>query len=129
MVNEDLSNLRVTRSPSSLRHLVPPYVEPEREMRRLRQSLPTPGPSGTAVNFDKALSEEDSDHHLTPPSPQSNHDMGTPEIPIPKRLKDYSSPNPHGFSNAIIFPNELTDEVLHANLVWLVQSLCKFHGF
>lgn len=54
--------------------------------------------------------------------------MSTPEIPTPKRLKDYSSPNPHGFSNAIVFPNERTDEVLRANDVWLVQSVCKFRG-
>jgi hypothetical protein len=128
MVNEDLSNLRVTRSRSSLRNLVPPYAEPEREMRRLRKSLPTPEPSGTTINFDEALSKEDSDHHHTPPSSQSSRDMDTPEIPIPKRLKDYSSPNPLGFSNAIVFPNERTNEVLRANDVWLVQSVCKFRG-
>ena len=54
--------------------------------------------------------------------------MATPEIPTPKRLKDYSSPNPRGFSNAIFFPNECTNEVLRANDVWLVQSVCKFPG-
>lgn len=69
MVNEDLSKIRITRSRSSLRNLVPPYAEPEREMHRLRQSLPTREPSSAAINFDEALSEEDSDHHLTPPSP------------------------------------------------------------
>ena len=97
-------------------------------MHRLRQSLPTPEPSGTAINFDEALSEEDSDHHLTPPSPQFNHDMDTLEIPIPKRLKDYFSPNPRGFSNAIVFPNKRTNEVLRANDVWLVQSVCNILG-
>ena len=127
MVNEDLSNLRVTRSRSSIRNLVPPYAEPEREMRRLRQSLPTSKPFGSAINFDEALSEEVSDHHLTPPSPQSNHDMEIPEIPTPKCLKDYSSPNPRGFSNAIVFLNEHTNRVLRANDVWLVRNVCKFH--
>lgn len=97
-------------------------------MHRLRQSLPTPEPSGTTINFDEALSEENSDHHLTSPSSQSNRDMDTPEIPTPKRLKDYSSPNPRGFSNSIVFPNERINEVLHANDVWLVQSVCRFHG-
>lgn len=53
--------------------------------------------------------------------------MDTPKIPTPKRLKDYSSPNRRGFSNAIVFPNERTIEVLRANDVWLVQSVCKFH--
>ena len=53
MENEDLSNLRVTRSRSSLRNLVPPYAEPERELRRLRQSLPTPEPSGTTITIPK----------------------------------------------------------------------------
>lgn len=128
MVNDDLSNLRVTRSRISIRNLVPPYAEPEREVHRLRQSLPPSEPFGATINFDEDLSEEDSDHHLTPPSPRSNHDMGILEIPTPKCLKDYSSPNPRGFSNAIVFPNERTNGVLHANDVWLVQSVCKFHG-
>lgn len=69
MENEDLSNLRITRSRSSVRNLVLPYEEPEREMHRLKKSLPTPEPSGIAINFDEALSEEDSDNHLTPSSP------------------------------------------------------------
>lgn len=128
MVNEDLSNLRVTRSRSSIRNLVPPYAEPEREMHRLRQSLPTSEPFGATINFDEALSEEDSDQHLTPPSLQSNHDMDIPEIPTTNCLKDYSSPNPRGFSNAIVFPNERTNGFLRANDVWLFQSVCKFHG-
>ena len=79
MANEDLSSLRVTRSRSSIRNLVLPYAEPEREMRRLRQPLSTPEPSSIAINFDEALSEEDSDNHLTPSSTQSNNDLSTPE--------------------------------------------------
>ena len=54
--------------------------------------------------------------------------MDTPEIATPKRLKDYSTPNPRRFSNAIVFPNEHTNEVLHANDVWLVQSVYRFRG-
>lgn len=54
--------------------------------------------------------------------------MSTPETPTPKRLKDYSSPNPRGFSNDIVYPNEHTNEVLHSTDVWLVQSVCKFCG-
>ncbi|PWA91946.1 reverse transcriptase domain-containing protein [Artemisia annua] len=128
MVDEDLTNLRITRSRSSIKNLVPPYAEPEREMRRLRQSLPTPEPFGTTINFDEALSEVESDHHPTPPSPQSNHDADIPENLTPKCLKDYSSPTPRGFSNAIVFPNEHTSGVLRATDVWLIQSVCKFHG-
>ena len=95
-------------------------------MHKLRQHHQAAEPS--TINFDDALSEEESNHHSTPPSPQSNHDMEVPEIPIPKCLKDYSSPTPRGFSNAIVFPNEHTNGVLRATDIWLVQSVCKFHG-
>jgi hypothetical protein len=74
MANEDHSNLRITRNCSSVRNLVLPYAEPEREMHKLKQSLSTPEPSSIAINFDEALSEEDSDNHLTPSSPQSNNE-------------------------------------------------------
>ena len=103
MVNEDLTNLRITRSRSSIKSLVPPYAEPEREMRRLRQPLLASEPLGTTINFDEALSEEESDRYPKPPSPQSNQSEETPENPTPKCLKDYSSPTPRGFSNAIVF--------------------------
>ena len=95
-------------------------------MRRLRQHPQTPEPS--TINFDEAISEEESDHHTTPSSPQSHVNEETLENPPPMRLKDYTSPTPRGFSNAIVFPNEHTNEVLHANDVWLVQNVCKFHG-
>lgn len=115
MVNEDPGSLRITRIRSSIKTLVQPYAEAEREMRRLRQSLQTSEPLGTTINFDEALSEEDSDHHLTPPSPQSNQSKVIPENSTPKCLKDYSNPTPRGFSNAIVFPNEHTNGVLYAN--------------
>jgi hypothetical protein len=129
MAKEDLSSLRVTRSRSSIRNLVLPYAEPEREMRKLREPLSTPEPSSIAINFDEALSEEDSDNHLTPSSPQSNNDLSILETITPKRLKDYSSPNPRGFSNAIVFLNEHTDEVLHASDFGLFKVCASFTGY
>jgi hypothetical protein len=128
MATNEFSNLRVTRSRSSARDLVLLYAEPDREMRRLRRSHSTPEPSSVAIDFDAPLSEENSENHLTTPSAQSNNDMSTPVTPTPKRLKDYSSPNHRGFSNAIVYPNEHTNEVLHATDVWLVQGVCKFCG-
>ena len=62
MVNEDPANLRNTRICSSTKTLVPPYAEPEREMRRLRKLILTSKTLGTTINFDEALSEEEFDH-------------------------------------------------------------------
>jgi hypothetical protein len=130
MATNEFSNLRITRSRSTTRGLVLPYAEPEREMSRLRQSHSTPEPSCITIDFDASLSEENSENHVTNPSSQPNNKMNTPPtpIPIPKCLKDYSSPTPRGFANAIVYPNEHTSEVLHAPDVWLVQSVCKFCG-
>ena len=128
MANDESFNLRITRSRSSTRNLVLPYAEPEREMHRLRQYHSTSEPSSVAIDFDAPLSEENSEIHVTTPSSQPNNEMSTPATSTPKRLKDYSSPTPRGFSNAIVYPNEHTNEVLHANDVWLVQSMCKFCG-
>ena len=86
-------------------------------MRRLRQHPQILEPS--IINFYEAISEEESDHHSTPSSPQSHLNEEILETPPPKCLKDYSSPTPRGFSNAIIFPNEHTNGVFHANNVLL----------
>ena len=126
MATNEFSNLRITRSRSTTKDLVLPYAEPEREMCRLRRTHSTPEPSSIAIDFDAPLSEENSENHITTPS--SHNETNTPIIPPPKRLKDYSSPTPRGFSNAIVYPNEHTNEVLHANDIWLVKSVCKFHG-
>lgn len=128
IVDEDSRNFRLNRSHSSIKPLIQPYTEPEREMRRLRQSFQTSEPHGTTINFDDALSKEESDWHPSSPSSQSDLNEDAQENPIPKCLKDYSYPTPRGFSNAIVFPNEHTNEVLHANDFLLVQSVCKFHG-
>ena len=84
-------------------------------------------PIGITIYLDETLFEEEDDH-VTIPSPQSDHNIDIPGNDVPKRLKDYSSPTPRGFANAIVFPDEHTDEVLRAADVWLVQSVCKFHG-
>jgi hypothetical protein len=126
MATNEFSNLRITRSRSTTRDLVLPYAEPEREMSRLRRSHSTPEPSCIAINFDAPLSEENSENHVTTPSSQPNNEMSTPATPTPKRLKDYSSPTSRGFSNAIVYPNEHTSEVLHAPDVWLVQMCVSF---
>ena len=127
MVNENPSSYRITRSRSTSEDLVHPFDEPERSMRRMRQRSSASEPIDITIDLDETLFEEDDDH-VTLPSPQSNHNTEIPEGDIPKRLKDYSSPTPRGFANAIVFPNEHTDGVLRAADVWLVQSVCKFHG-
>ena len=93
----------------------------------MRQHPSASEPIGITINLDDILLEEDDDH-VTLPSPQSDHNTEIPENDIPKRLKDYSSPTPRGFANAIVFSNEHIDGVLRAADVWLVQSVCKFHG-
>ena len=125
-LDDNPPNPRITRSHILIKTLVAPYAEPEREMRKLKRQHQATEPS--TINFDDALSEERSNPPSTPPSPQSDHGMEIPENPKPKCLKDYSSPTLRGFPNAIVFPNERTDEVLRATDVWLVQSVCKFHG-
>ena len=127
MVNENPSSYRITRIRSTLEDLATPYEDPGRSMRRLRQRSSASEPIGITINLDETLLEEEDDH-ITIPSPQSDHNTKIPENDIPKCLKDYSSPTPRGFANAIVFPNEHTDGVLRAADVWLVQSVCKFHG-
>nr|GEX34654.1 reverse transcriptase domain-containing protein [Tanacetum cinerariifolium] len=48
--------------------------------------------------------------------------------PVPKTLHEHSRPNQAGFQNSITFPEEQTGEVLDAHDIWLIQSMCKFHG-
>ena len=93
----------------------------------MRQRPSTSEPIGITIDLEESLFEE-GDDHITILSPQSGYNTEIPEDDIPKRLKDYSSPTPRGFANAIVFPNEHTDGVLRAADVWLVQSVCKFHG-
>ena len=127
MVNENSSSYRITRSRSTPEDLVTPFDDPERSMRKMGKRPSTSEPIGVTIDLDEPFFEEEDDH-VTIPSPKSDHTTKIPENDIPKPVKDYSSPTPRGFANAIVFPNEHTDEVLRAADVWLVQNVCKFHG-
>ena len=127
MVKENSSSYRITRSRSTPEDLVTPFDDPERSMRKIGKRPSTSEPVGVTIDLDEPFLEEEDDH-ATIPSPKSDHNTEIPENDIPKRLKVYSSPTPHGFANAIVFPNEHTEGVLLAADVWLVQSVCKFHG-
>ena len=70
----------------------------------MRQRSSASEPIGIAIGLDETLFEEEEDH-VTIPSPQSNQNTEIPESEVPKRLRDYSSPTPRGFANAIVFPN------------------------
>lgn len=140
-----INNCRQPRTRSSVKALVEPYNEPEREMHKRLKTLSTHEPHGTAINFDEAISDKEATfHHKSsgtfvniehnphveevPSTPRNEHTEHPTNKSLPKSLKEYSSPTSSGFANAIVYPNEHTNEVLHATDIWLVQNAYIFHG-
>nr|GEX10238.1 DNA-directed DNA polymerase [Tanacetum cinerariifolium] len=104
---------------STTRRLFEPLDGPEQEIHRRRKSARRHPPNESLNIAGRNIFNEE----------VSSSRNAEPAITlVPKTLHEHSRPNQAGFQNSITFPEEQTDEVLDAHDIWLIQSVCEFHG-
>ncbi|GKC20182.1 reverse transcriptase domain-containing protein [Tanacetum coccineum] len=103
----------------TIRRLFEPLDEPEQEIHQRRKATRRHPPNeslniaGRNLFNDRASSSGNAKPVITS---------------VPKTLHKHSRPNQAGFQNSTTFPEEHTGEVLDARDMWLIQSVCEFHG-
>ncbi|GKD85394.1 DNA-directed DNA polymerase [Tanacetum coccineum] len=104
---------------STTRRLFEPLDEPEREIHRRRKGARRHPPNESLNIVGRNLFNDGA----------SSSGNAEPAItPVPKTIHEHSLPNQAGFQNSITFLEEHTGEVLDARDIWLIQSVCEFHG-
>ncbi|GKD94722.1 DNA-directed DNA polymerase [Tanacetum coccineum] len=104
---------------STTRRLFKPFDEPEREMHRRRKAARR-HPPNESLNIDG--------RNLFNEGASSSGNVEPAITLVPKTLHEHSRPNQAGFQNSFTFLEEQTGEVFDAHDIWLIKSVCEFHG-
>ncbi|GJU21434.1 hypothetical protein Tco_1154776 [Tanacetum coccineum] len=104
---------------STTRRHFEPLDEPEREIHQRRKAARWHTPNESLNTVERNFFNEGA---------SSSRNAEPAITPVPKTLHENSRPNQVGFQNSITFSEEQTGEVLDARDIWLIQSVCEFHG-
>ncbi|GJS00848.1 DNA-directed DNA polymerase [Tanacetum coccineum] len=101
---------------STIKKLVEPLKEPEREMHRLRKAVRRQQQNESLAIAWRNLFDGEASSSIS-------YEL---KITAPtKILREFSSPNSSGFQNPIVYPVEQIGKVLDSQDVWLIQGRAK----
>ncbi|GKC45066.1 hypothetical protein Tco_1062788 [Tanacetum coccineum] len=104
---------------STVRRLIKPLDEPEREFRRLRRA---------AWRMHQNKSPAISERNLFDDEASFSNDTRTKSSNPLKTLRENSRPNSSGFQNPIILLVERTGRIVDSRDILLIQGTCTFQG-
>ncbi|GJT59013.1 reverse transcriptase domain-containing protein [Tanacetum coccineum] len=104
---------------STVKRLMKPLDEPEREFRRHRKAA-----LRSHQNESLAIAER----NLFDDEASSSYNTGAKAPTPPKTLHKHSHPNSSSFLNPIAFPTEQTGRIVNSLDIWLIQNTCTFQG-
>ncbi|GJX26776.1 hypothetical protein Tco_0233072 [Tanacetum coccineum] len=104
---------------STVKKLIEPLKEPEREFRRRRKvAYRQEQTESLAIAGRNLFDDEASSSANSKPKPSSSY----------KSLRENSSPSSTGFQNPIVLPAEQTGNNVDSHDIWLIQGACTFQG-
>ncbi|GKE80057.1 DNA-directed DNA polymerase, partial [Tanacetum coccineum] len=104
---------------STVKKLIEPLDEPEREFQRLRTAAWRQQQNESLAISERNLFDDEAF--------SSNDIRAKPSTPL-KTLREHSFPNSVGFQNPIVFPAKRTGRILDSRDILLIQGACKFQG-
>ncbi|GKE94903.1 hypothetical protein Tco_1579758 [Tanacetum coccineum] len=102
---------------STIKKLMEPLDEPERELRRRRRAAWRQQQNESLAIAERNLFDDEA---------SSSINVGAKPLTLVKTLREHSIPNSPGFQKPIILPAEQTGNIVDSRDIWLIQGACTF---